>query len=145
MKTPVRIIRRNPSVPSPSYQTPGAVGFDIPASQVCRIAPHTTELIHTGLTIEVPQHLALLLIARSSLVKKGLLLANSVGVIDQDFSGPEDEIRLALHNLKDTPYNVAEGERLVQGIFVPIDRVEFIETQTLSAVSRGGFGSTGDG
>lgn len=86
----------------------------------------------------------LLLAARSSLPrKKGLMVPNGVGVIDQDYRGPDDEIHVQVYNFTDRPVQVERGERLAQGIFVRIAQVAWQEVEKIEADSRGGFGSTG--
>ena len=91
----------------------------------------------------VPEGHALLLFPRSSNAKKQLSFGNGVGVIDQDYCGPEDELRLALHNHGSEVYTVEAYERLGQGIFVPVSRAEFEEVEEMEAPNRGGFGTTG--
>jgi dUTP pyrophosphatase len=76
-------------------------------------------------------------------MKKGLMLPNSVGIIDQDYRGENDEIMIQVYNLKDQPVEVQRGERLAQGIFVKIAQVDWAEVSEMSAASRGGFGSSG--
>src|ERR1051325_828434 len=93
---PVRIRRLHPAVPLPAYQTPGAAGFDLAASADVDIAPGAIALVPTGLVIQVPPGHCLGIFARSSTpLKKGLMVANGVGVIDQDYCGPEDEGKIA--------------------------------------------------
>lgn len=82
--------------------------------------------------------------ARSSLYKKkGLVLTNSVGIVDEDYAGPDDLILLSLRNDSELTCHVSKGERLAQGIFVPITRAKFEETTRPLINSRGGWGSTG--
>ncbi len=101
-------------------------------------------LVSTGLIIATPPGYALLIAARSSLFKKkGLMLANSVGVVDQDYCGPTDVLMLPLWNPGDTPVDIVRGERLAQGFFTPIERAEWNEGAAISDTSRGGHGSTG--
>ena len=96
---PVRIRRLDASVPLPVYQTPGAAGFDLAASADVVIAPGTIALVPTGLVIEVPPGHFLGIFARSSTpLKKGLMVANGVGVIDQDYCGPADEVKIQVLN-----------------------------------------------
>ena len=71
-------------------------------------------------------------------------MRNSVGIIDQDYAGEEDEIHILLQNLTDTPVTIEKGERLAQGIFVKIETATWQETDIMTELSRGGFGSTGD-
>lgn len=85
----------------------------------------------------------LLLAARSSLHKKGLMLANGVGIGDRDFSGNEDEYHAALYNFTDGEVTVERGERVVQGMLKPYEKAEWHEVEDLENISRGGFGTTG--
>ena len=86
----------------------------------------------------------MLLFARSSLpLKKGLIVANSVGVIDQDYCGENDEIGLQVINFTKKNVIVDKGERIAQGLIVPIEAVTMKEVKKMTSKSRGGFGSTG--
>ncbi len=81
--------------------------------------------------------------ARSSLHKRGLVLANGIGIADEDYCGDNDEYRAALFNFSDKTVSVKRGERLVQMMVLPFDRVEWEEVNTLGSPDRGGFGTTG--
>ena len=142
---PVRIRRLDAAVPLPAYQTPGAAGFDLAANADVLIAPGTIALIPTGVVIQVPQGHFLGIFARSSTpLKKGLMVANGVGVIDQDYCGPADEVKIQVLNFTATPVQVAKGDRIAQGLFIPVARAEWHETdEDLRESSRGGFGATG--
>ena len=139
----VRIRRIDPAVPLPSYQTSEAAGFDLAASQEVRIPPGEVRLIPTGLVVEVPHGFFLGIFARSSTpLKRGLMVANGVGVIDPDYAGPEDEIKVQVVNFTRAEVVVRRGDRIAQGILLQATRVEWQEGET-RAISRGGFGSTG--
>ena len=142
---PVRIRRLDASVPLPVYQTPGAAGFDLAASADVLIAPGTIALVPTGLVIEVPPGHFLGIFARSSTpLKKGLMVANGVGVIDQDYCGPADEVKIQVLNFTAAPVQVTRGDRIAQGLFMPVVRAEWQESAgDLRDGSRGGFGATG--
>ena len=142
---PVRLRRLDASVPLPSYQTPGAAGFDLAASADITIAPGTIALVPTGLVIEVPPGHFLGIFARSSTpLKKGLMVANGVGVIDQDYCGPADEVKIQVLNFTAAPVQVAKGDRIAQGLFIPVARADWQEADDdLRDGSRGGFGATG--
>ena len=143
MSTPVRI-KTLEGGSIPSYESKGAVAFDIRASEETTIPPRELGLIPTGLVIEVPEGYALLLCARSSTPKKkSLLIPHGVGVIDRDYCGPEDEIFIQYYNFSDKPVTVAADERCAQGLLVRVGQAEFSEVDSLAAASRGGFGSTG--
>lgn len=141
----VRLRRLDPSVPLPAYQTPGAAGFDLAASADVTIAPGTIALVPTGLVIEVPPGHFLGIFARSSTpLKKGLMVANGVGVIDQDYCGPADEVKIQVLNFTQAPVQVVKGDRIAQGLFIPVARADWQEADgDLRDGSRGGFGATG--
>jgi dUTP pyrophosphatase len=141
----VRIRRLHPSVPLPEYQTTGAAGFDLAASDDVVVAPSSIALVPTGLVIQVPDGHFLGIFARSSTpLKRGLMVANGVGVIDRDYCGPDDEIKIQVLNFTPKPVQVKKGDRLAQGLFLPVTQVRWEETDTdLRQGSRGGFGATG--
>lgn len=128
---------------TPKYQTKGAAGFDLAAADEHVFNPGDFKIIDTGLIIATPADHFLMLSPRSSLFKKkGLLLVNSPGIVDEDYCGPDDEIRLALYNPTRGIGVIQAGERVAQGVFVPYFRADFIETDPPEGNSRGGFGST---
>jgi dUTP pyrophosphatase len=140
----VRIRRLNAGVTLPRYQSPGAAAFDLAARQEVTIQPGEVTLIPTGLVIEVPPGHVLLIVARSSLpLRKQLMVANGVGVIDADYHGPSDEVKVEVYNFSQAPVTIARGERIAQGLIVPVVRAIWDEVDRTDAPSRGGFGSTG--
>ncbi len=140
----MRIHRLDPAVPLPSYQTAGAAGFDLAANAELTIAPGAIVLVPTGLVVEVPAGHFLGIFARSSTpLKRGLVVANGVGVLDSDYRGPTDELKIQVMNVTERPVTVLRGERLAQGVVVPFARVEIEDGDGAAAPSRGGFGSTG--
>lgn len=140
----VNIKRIDTTLPLPAYQTKGSVGFDFLAREEKTIPPGEIELIPANLIIQVPEGYSLILSSRSSTPRKfGLTKPHGIGVIDQDYCGPEDEIKIQVLNFSKTPTTVKRGERIAQGLFVRTDRLEFNEVETITEESRGGFGSTG--
>lgn len=142
---PVRIRRLHPSVPMPEYQTPGAAGFDLAASADVEIPAGRIALVPTGLIVEVPAGYFLGIFARSSTpLKRGLMVANGIGVVDQDYCGPADEVRIQVLNFTEAAVQVKQGDRIAQGLFIPVSRADWRETEAdLREGSRGGFGATG--
>jgi dUTP pyrophosphatase len=142
---PVRIRRLDNAVPLPEYQTPGAAGFDIAAAEDIVVQPSAIALVPTGLAIEVPNGHFLAIFARSSTpLKRGLMVANGVGVIDRDYCGPCDEIKIQVLNFTASPVQVSKGDRIAQGLFIPVSRATWHEADVdLREGSRGGFGATG--
>ncbi|GAC1412619.1 MAG: dUTP diphosphatase [Candidatus Doudnabacteria bacterium] len=139
-----KIVRKDKNIQLPKYQTSESAGFDIASSEDRIIKPQEVVLLNTGLIIQAPQGHFLLISARSSLpLKKGLMVSNGIGVVDRDYCGPEDEIRISVYNFKDVEVEVKKGERLAQGLFLPVDQVEWVERDNIKLDSRGGFGSSG--
>lgn len=131
-------------MPLPSYQTAGSAGFDLASSVDMTIAPGEIALVPTGLVFAVPAGHFLGIFARSSTpLKRGLTVANGVGVLDSDYSGPTDELRIQLMNVTASPVAIARGDRLAQGVILPFVRAEFEEAAAAAGPDRGGFGSTG--
>lgn len=139
----VKVVRSG--VELPEYQTEGAAGFDLSAAAPFSIAPGSHVLIPTGLAIATPPHHMLMLAARSSLYKRhGLILANGVGIVDQDYAGDDDEIKISVLNVSKAYAEIEQGERIAQGVFVRVSvPAHFTEVESLGNLSRGGFGSTG--
>jgi dUTP pyrophosphatase len=140
----LRIRRLDPAIPLPGYGTRESAGFDLAASQDITIAPHQIALVRTGLVIEVPAGYFLGIFARSSTpLKRGLMVANGVGIVDPDYAGPSDEVLIQVLNISDRDVHVRRGDRLAQGIVLPSPRVTWDEVAEIRDQVRGGFGSTG--
>src|SRR6476620_10634809 len=142
MRLQIKRLQADIGLPEPA--TGRAAGFDLAAAVDMEIPPRSIRLVGTGLVIGVPDGHFLGIFARSSTpLKRGLMVANGVGVIDADYCGPEDEIKIQVLNITDAPVKVTRGDRLAQGIVLPCPRVEWDEIDETSQPSRGGFGSTG--
>ena len=108
------------------------------------VQPGEVALVPTGLVIEVPAGHLLGIFARSSTpLKRGLTVANGVGVLDSDYSGPTDELKIQLMNVTTAPVEIKRGDRLAQGVILPFVQAEFEEANAAAGPDRGGFGSTG--
>ena len=140
----VRIKRLSPSVPLPRYESDGAAAFDLAAAADMIVEAGKVALIPTGLIIEVPPGMFLGIFARSSTpLKRGLMVANGVGIVDQDYCGPHDEVKIAVVNFTSAPVRVSAGDRIAQGMLLPVNHVRWEEVELIQEKSRGGFGSTG--
>lgn len=133
------------TVPAPYRGSDGAAGLDLHAALdgPVTIQPGARAGIPLGIAAAVPHGYVGLLCSRSSLgVKHGLMMANSVGVIDEDYRG---QWQVWLINTSDTPYTVQPGDRVCQVLLLPYAAGEPHEAEELSGTERGtgGFGSTG--
>jgi dUTP pyrophosphatase len=140
----VSIHRLDPSVPLPAYGTQGAAGFDLSARSDVTVQPGEVVLVPTGLVIKVPDGHFLGIFARSSTpLRLGLMVANGVGIVDSDYCGTSDEIKIEVFNFTSAPVTVRRGDRLAQGVVLPFVRVQWEEQDPSNRPSRGGFGATG--
>ena len=145
MTITVKIHRLHADAAVPAYHSEGAAGFDLAASADVTVKPGEVTLIPTGLVIEVPAGYFLGIFARSSTpLKRGLMIPNGVGIVDTDYCGPRDEIKIEVYNFTAAPVEVKAGDRLAQGLFIPVARAEWVEARSERQASRGGFGSTGE-
>jgi dUTP pyrophosphatase len=151
MKVQVKRLR---DVPLPEYHSQGAAGFDLAIFEDMTLWPGQMQLAWTGLVIATPEDHMLVITPRSSTFKRyKVSLGNTVGIVDSDFSGPDDELVLQVFRptnhafnagLDDSfPITIPAGTRIAQGIIVPVVRAEFEEVQEMTAPTRGGWGSTG--
>jgi len=141
----VKVWKRDPMAKLPEKVTEGSVGFDIFALEELSIAPFELKFIRTGLVIKAEYPYALFIFPRSSLFKKkNLIMPNSAGIIDFDYCGEDDEIKIPVVNLGKKEVTVSAGEKIAQAVFLKIATPEIEEVkEPPSTISRGGFGSTG--
>ena len=133
---------------TPEYATDGSAAVDLRAAldegETVVIQPGARALIPTGLSISPETSDVVAVIAgRSGLgVKKGVTLANSIGVIDSDYRG---EIQVCLINRGEEPFEVQRGDRIAQMMFLPVMTARFLPVTELDETERGtgGFGHTG--
>ncbi|MEA3304363.1 MAG: dUTP diphosphatase [Patescibacteria group bacterium] len=124
----------------PQYQTEGAVAFDFATYEDIQLRKGLN-FIKTGLSINIPEGYVLVLAPRSSTYKKqGLRMANEIGIVDQDYNGPGDDIMFAY--IADEDIFIEKGTRIGQGMILPVMRCDIQEGDWNSS-DRGGFGSTG--
>ena len=139
----VKIKRLDKNLPLPRYETAGSVGFDFVCRESVAIKPHSLELIPANVIVETPPGYMLMVTLRSSTPRKlGLLIPHGVGVIDQDYCGEDDEIKIQVYNFSSNPVTVERGDKIAQGIFVRVDAAQWSEVDRIETETRGGFGST---
>lgn len=158
----------------PSYATPGSAGMDLVCTEDITIYPGEVKAIHTGLAIWLGsynknaqylhnQHMAALILPKSGLGTKGLILANTVGLIDEDYQGElivQAWNRLDMNQYKqigsdgscvvranfDNEIKLKAGDKFAQLMFVPVIKAQWDVVEEFSSETergQGGFGSTG--
>ena len=141
----LKIKRLDPTISLPAYGTEEAAGFDLAAAHDMVVPAGRVVLVRTGLIIEVPTGHCLGIFARSSTpLKRGLIVANGVGIIDPDYCGPADEVMIQVLNFTSADVQIRRGDRLAQGIVLAVPRVQWEEADEIKDVTRGGFGATGN-
>lgn len=141
----MKLKRLNKENPVPSYETEKSVGMDCFVSEETVISPGEVKLVPLGVCAEAPEGTMIGLLVRSSTpMKTTLMLANSMGVIDQDYAGNGDEIHALVYNYGEEPVKLAEGDRRFQMVVFDVTTVEVEEVEDMENADRGGFGSTGD-
>ena len=137
----VKVKKLDPSAVVPKKAHADDAGFDLVA--VSAGFENGRWVCHTGLAFEIPEGYVGLVFPRSSIVKKDMDMANSVGVVDSNYRG-EVTARFRLTGTLEFP-KYAAGERCCQIIIIPYPEVEFEEAEELSNTDRGhgGYGSTG--
>ena len=141
----LKILKADPRIELPEYQSEGACGMDLRAflDADISIPPVGRAKITTGLKVEIPHGYEGQVRPRSGLaIKTGLTVLNSPGTIDSDYRGDIDVI---LVNLGAEDVIIKDGERIAQLIIAPVCRAILEETDLLTQSRRGngGFGSTG--
>jgi dUTP pyrophosphatase len=140
----IKIKRIDTSLPLPEYKTSGAAAFDLYAREDTVIQPKSLEYVPANLIIATPPGYVLIIASRSSTPKRGLIIPHGIGIVDADYCGDEDELKMQLFNNTAEPVSVSRGDRIGQAMFLPLLKVsEWEETDSLQKESRGGFGSTG--
>lgn len=142
MKLNIKLI--DETLPMPEYKTSGSVAFDLYSRINIIVPPKELRLIPLNVIITIPEGNCMILAARSSLpIKKGLICANSIGIVDTDFCGEQDEWRFEAYNFTDFPVTVERGERIAQALLIKFEKAEISKVVNVSNFSRGGIGSTG--
>jgi len=140
----VTIKRVDTSLELPKYETAGSAFFDLLVREEVRIEAGAIGFLPLNIIVQTPEDYFLLLVPRSSTpIRHGLLIPNGIGVIDPDYQGDEDEIKLLVYNFTQEPVVIKRGERIAQAGFVPVEKAQWNEVTAMPAQSRGGFGSTG--
>jgi len=127
----------------PYRATKHAVCYDCFSPIDITIAPESTELVFINFKAYCNSDEGYILASTSGLGKKGIILANGIGIIESDYADNETNdgnIGFLLHNLNKTPYEVKAGDKIGKIYFIKFLTVDDdVESQT---IRKGGFGST---
>lgn len=145
-RLPVKVKKLSDKATVPAYATDGSCGLDLTATSEKTVIDGVNTYIEYGtdLAFQIPEGFVGLLFPRSSISSNTtLVLSNSVGVIDQDYTG---EIRFRFKMLApfgNKKYKV--GERIGQLVIMPVPKVDLEEVTELTKTVRGdgGYGSSG--
>ena len=141
----VKIKKLDSKAQIPVYANPGDAGMDVVATSM-KFEENYIEY-GTGLSFEVPEGYVMLIFPRSSVSKKDLVLANSVGVLDSGYRGElKLRFKVACQPGKLMRDYYHPGDRIGQIIIIPYPTIEFSEVDNLGNSERGegGFGSSGE-
>ena len=157
----LQIFRCHPDAKLPTRATKESAGIDIYALEETRLdAFWEPTLVRTGLIIRPPGGFYTELVLRSNLAMKGVILANSIGIIDRDYAGPKDELKVMLRWLPrcylnkggqiEIPssshdnFKIQAGHRIAQLLIRKTESIPILEVDSPPLKeSRHGFGSTG--
>lgn len=126
----------------PKKSTSGSIGYDLYSNEILTIKSKQTKIVKTGIAIELPINTECQIRSRSGLASKGIMVANGIGTIDQDYRG---EIGVILYNSTSKDFKIDSEMRIAQLVFTSKTPYILVEEKMLDETKRGkgGFGSTG--
>lgn len=139
----IKIKRFDKTLPLPAYKTAGAVAIDLCAREEIIIEPHTVGYIPLNVAFEIPADCWIMIAARGSTHKQGIMPVHGIGIGDVDFCGDNDEYKFPALNYTDSPVTIEKGSRVAQAMVVRYEKIDLVEVDHLESSDRGGFGTTG--
>ena len=139
----LKIKKLSPEAVVPTYSHPGDAGLDLVSIEAAMLQPSSSQLIRTGIAIELPIGTEAQVRPRSGLaLKHQITVLNTPGTIDAGYRG---EVGVILINHGTQPFQVEKGMRIAQLVIAPVlqARVEVVPDLETTARATGGFGSTG--
>jgi dUTP pyrophosphatase len=140
----LRVRRLHPDAQLPTRAHRGDAGLDLRALEPVSLGPGERAVVRTGIGVELPPGHAGWVVPRSGLARRhGIALVNAPGLIDEGYRG---EVQILLLNTdRDTPVELAAGDRIAQLVVSAVASLEVVEADELSPTARGagGFGSSG--
>jgi len=140
----LRVRRVDPQAVLPTRAYDGDAGLDLYALDDGVLAPGERASVRTGISVEIPEGQAGLVLPRSGLARRhGISVVNAPGLIDAGYRG-EVEV-LLLNTDRSSSFSIAAGDRIAQLVIVSVQTPQVVEVQELALSERGagGFGSSG--
>lgn len=135
----ISIKRFNKSFSLPEYKD-GAACFDLICRESVTIQPNEIKAVAQNVAVKIPVGYALLLFSRSSTpLRKSLMLANGVGVLDPFYCGDKDEMLAFFLNVSDKPVEVKAGDKVVQAMIIKTEPVSLQELDIMADEGHGGY------
>ncbi len=137
---------QNKGINLPKRQTLHSAGYDLESAETIVINPQEVKLIPTGLKAYMQPDEVLQIYVRSSIpLKRGVMMANNVGIIDSDYYNNEQNeghIMIPMYNFSKNPVIINKGEKIAQGIFMKYLTV--FDDAPVNRIRSGGFGSSSE-
>lgn len=164
MSNKVKVFKVHPKAKIPEIKSVEAAGFDLCCVEDFSMSPGQQIVVGTGLVMQPPEGYHMEILVRSSMAYKyGIMLTNNVGLIDRDYAGTKDELKVMLFMCPEQPMVIGKrrtsvttslanrgdiefksGDRIAQVVFRKTESFEFEEVDTApNDEARGGLGSTG--
>lgn len=125
------------------YESEGACGFDFKCTEDLVFEPWDFKIVELGTVVEIPKWYAMFLMPRSSTFKKhGLIQVNGAGLIDNDYCGDNDTLKVPMYNLSKDVQKIDKGTRMAQWVFIKIGTADFEVVESMNNGDRWGFWST---
>lgn len=143
MSINVKIKRFDQTLPLPAYQTKGAACLDLYCRKTIKIPSGKIGYLPLNVALEIPKNCFVLLAARGSTHKHGILPVHGIGIGDWDYRGDNDEYFLPAYNFTPSPVTIEKGIRIAQLLIMKYEKIVLKEVKRLNHINRGAFGSTG--
>ena len=133
-------LSENARIPTKAHSTDAC--FDIYSPIDIILPPRVVTKFDLDFAVAVPPNFKLCFYSRSGLASKGILLTNSVGIVDQDYRGC---CAVAFYNSRNKEYQISKGDRILQCALEFVYPFQIEEVEELDETERGtgGFGSSG--
>lgn len=131
----------------PERATSESAGIDLQSPIAFTLDPGKRTVVDTGIVAKAPRNFCFLLLPRSGLAAKhGVTIMNSPGLIDRDFCGSGDTLKVILVNHGEESVEFKAGDRIAQLMLTAVTQIDWVDMPEASFAkdgNRGGLGSTG--